>query len=332
VFLLGAGVSSAFKLPNTPALLKELDSAAAGWGEVGADLKSRLTQAYEFLYPDAIYHHYQPDVVDFFSALSAFVGMGTGWPGTSLKDGPELLRRLKRGIAHLLITKERAIDTNALRRHSYLSRVVRPGNIVITTNWDTLVERFAELNDIPLRRAASSGKFRDTEVVLLKLHGSIDWCAPGAASRPWTDVDYAALREQQYGGTQYTIPITTESEPDQLVRIRSSWSALWQTVSSRAREPWLVTMVTGKQDELGPLQSVWRDAYAALGRAHVLEIAGYSLPADDVEVRTLLRAGMQRGNRSAQVRIVNPSPDVHARFRTLLTHDIDSEYVGVPPL
>lgn len=323
VWFFGAGVSSAFGLPNTPALLKCLYDYAS------PDVLGDLESAYQFLYPDAQYNHFQPDVVDFFSALSAFVGVGQGWPGTGLKNGRDLLRALRRSIARLLIERSRQIPAERLKRHEYLTKAVAPGNVIITTNWDPLVERFAELNDIPLRLATSSNKFSPTEVTLIKLHGSVDWTLTSSTSKSYTLEEYANLSERRTDGRTYRIGLPSE-EQEGLVRIRSQWSNLWQRVSSRTKEPWLVTMVTGKQDELGPLRPMWRDAYAALGRARTLEVAGYSLPADDVEVRTLLRAGVMRGYSRPPIRVVDPSPATHARFRTLIAHSIESDYFGVP--
>lgn len=324
VWLFGAGLSSAFGLPNTPALLKALSTVASD------ELERELDVAYRFLYPDARYDHFQPDVVDFFSALSAFVGIGQGWPGTGLKNGRELLRTLRRAIARMLISKAREISDSRLRSHDYLQRAVAPGHVIITTNWDPIVERFAELNDIPLRLSSSSNKFSPTEVTLIKLHGSVDWTLASSTSRPYELEDYATLRELRTSGRSYRAALPDRTGAEELVRVRADWSNMWQRVSSRAREPWLVTMVTGKQDELGPLQSVWRDAYAALGRARKLEVAGYSLPPDDVEVRTLLRAGVMRGRGRPPIVVVDPNPATHARFRTLLSHTIESDYFGVP--
>lgn len=324
VWFFGAGMSSVFGLPNTPALLKELETA------LRPELKARLHAAYEFLYPDAAFDHYQPDVVDFFSSLSAFVGVGTGWPGTGLKDSQTLLRELRREIAHLLIRRTKDIGDARVRDHSYLNDVVQPGHVVVTTNWDPIVERHAELRGIPLRRARESGKFSATGVTLLKLHGSVDWTTNQTVKRAYDLADYAALTELQTPGRQYRIalpPIVPGQ--DELVRVRANLGDMWSRVSSRATEPWIVTMVTGKQDELGPLQSVWRDAYAALGRATTIEVAGYSLPSDDVEVRTLLRAGVMRGRADPVLRIVDPSPPVHTRFRSLINHQIQSDYGGV---
>ena len=57
----------------------------------------------------------------------------------------------------------------------------------------------------------------------------------------------------------------------------------------------MITMARGKAGDLGPLRDVWRDAYGAVSRAQRLEIVGYSMPPDDIEIRTLLRAGVLRG-------------------------------------
>lgn len=160
----------------------------------------------------------------------------------------------------------------------------------------------------------------------------MDWVANGAVRREYDLADYASLSElSNSSGRAYRIGLPPQSDAfNDLVRVRADWNNLWSRVSSRANEPWIVTMVTGKQDELGPLQSVWRDAYAALGRASEIEVAGYSLPADDTEVRTLLRAGVMRGNARPALKVIDPSPPTHARFRTLIDHEIISDYAGVP--
>ena len=325
VWFFGAGVSSAFNLPNTPALLKELEP------NLRPDLLADLQDAYKFLYPDAVYDHYQPDVVDFFSSLSAFVGVGQGWPGTGLKDGTGLLRSLKREIAKMLITRARDVPAPRLRDHPYLAECVQPGNVIVTTNWDPLVERCAELRGVPLRRTRSSGQFSEHAVTLLKLHGSVDWVAAGAVRRDYDWNDYASLSElSNPTGRHYRVPLPERGDNRaSLVRVRAEWGNLWSRVSSRATEPWIVTMVTGKQDELGPLAPVWRDAYAALGRASTIEVAGYSLPPDDTEVRTLLRAGVMRGSVRPDITVVDPAPATHSRFRTLIKHKIESDYGGV---
>jgi hypothetical protein len=70
---------------------------------------------------------------------------------------------------------------------------------------------------------------------------------------------------------------------------------------------------------------MWDDAYRALCAAKELRIIGYSLPDDDVEIRTLLRAGVARGSHPTVV-VQNPEPGVHVRVRTFVMRTAKSDY------
>jgi hypothetical protein len=331
VFFVGAGLSSAFGLPNTPSLINEAVAFSrtprAAWLK-DEDLKGKLDRAFRFFYPDAAYVGFQPDVVDFFSTLRTYLDVGAGLVGTGFADAPELYRLLRRAIAHLLVDRTRAIDAEAFAKHGYLSEMVRPGNIIITSNWDCLIEYFASLNGIPLRLTSATRHFPATEVGLLKLHGSIDWCQVSARATHHDDDDYATLKERQFVDRirRHALPI----DPAEILRVRSlPINNAWQRIKTRTREPHMVTMVTGKSDDLGPLREVWRDAYRALSRASELEIVGYSLPPDDVEIRTILRTGIQRGNKVPKLTVLNPAPDVHYRVRNFLDRTARSEYLPI---
>jgi hypothetical protein len=78
------------------------------------------------------------------------------------------------------------------------------------------------------------------------------------------------------------------------------------------------------------LQHIWRSAHDALSAAKTIELIGYSLPHDDVEVRALLRAGLKRGPRDARLVVRNPSPDVHDRVQNYLDRQASSNYVPFP--
>ncbi len=114
------------------------------------------------------------------------------------------------------------------------------------------------------------------------------------------------------------------------MRLRDSASR--EVVRSRASEPHMATMSHGKTGELGPLRQLWRDAYGALSRAARLEVVGYSMPPDDIEIRTLLRAGVERGADLGQVVVRNPTPDVHDRIRRYLDRNVESDYRGISML
>ncbi len=329
VFVVGAGLSKALGLPNTAELLDgvfDLAKRKKRW-LISEKLPRRIEDAFKHFYPDARHKGYKPDVVDFFSALRTYVDVGAGFVG-GFHDAPELYRSLKFAIAHLLIEKLRECDADLRAGHAYLGEVVQPGNIVITSNWDLVIERYAQLHAIPLRFAGHDSN----AVVLLKLHGSVDWCAGSAMVSKYPESDYAMLVERLFASGKYSPSLPHRPELDEtVVRIRAleHWSDAWRKVTSRASDLHMVTMARGKAGDLGPLQPVWRDAYSAISRAAELEIVGYSLPPDDIEIRTLLRAGIRRGSSPRKLIVRNPAPDVHDRVRRYVSESARSDYRAI---
>ena len=243
-----------------------------------------------------------------------------------LKDAPELFRALKFAIAQVIIERLRAVDAQLAHGHAYLDRVVQPGNVVVTSNWDVALERYAHHRGIATRLTG----YDPGEFVVLKLHGSIDWCAMGRRTRGYPDSDYASLRER-IQATPYPVKLPTDDAEVVRIRMLENWNRNWSRISSRARDLHMVTMARGKSGDLGPLQEVWRDAYSAISRASRLEIVGYSLPDDDTEIRTLLRAAIQRGGGPKLV-TRNPAPDVHERVWRFLDRAAVPDYSAVSPL
>lgn len=173
--------------------------------------------------------------------------------------------------------------------------------------------------------------------MILKLHGSLDWLA--ARDRPrhrnnrarYGDSDYCSLDERLGGTRPYTKQVPSGDRD--LIRVRAfeNLGRAWMQVKSRADRLHMVTMGTGKGSRLGELEPVWEAAYHALSRAKSLTVVGYSMPPDDIEIRTLLRAGIMRGGGPGPtVTVRNPSPDVHHRLRSILDREIISDYRSVP--
>jgi len=328
VYFIGAGLSCALGLPNTAGLITGLlDQLKKDPWRHSAQLEDLMKTAFHAFYPDARDKGFRPDTVDFFSAVKMHAELFDGYPG-GVKDAPELYRKLKFGIAHLLSQRLRDCDSMLATPHPYLSGVVQKGNIVITSNWDFGLERYAELHGVPVRFRGH----RDTELVVLELHGSIDWALGEHMRTDYPDTDFATLNEQLFGPRPYSPALPEDgTRRGTVVRIRAleNWTQAWNRVSSRSSEPFLVTMARGKAGDLGPLDPVWSDAYKALSRAKTLEIVGYSMPDDDTEIRTLLRAGIKRGAGPDEVVVRNPSPDVHDRVRRYLERRITSNYLPV---
>ena len=147
----------------------------------------------------------------------------------------------------LIVRAKAAEDHEAFERNGFLAQNLRPGNIIVSSNWDDLIERYCAKFDIPLRLPSSSHEFPNDELTLLKLHRSVDWCAVEHCDAAYDATQFAALSELQNPRRKYTQSVPTD--PKALVRVRGARGETWRRVKSRAREPWLVTMVTGKRDK-----------------------------------------------------------------------------------
>lgn len=325
MFFLGAGFSCASGLPNTAALLDSvhrLAEANASWG-VSRNLGTRLQDAYAFFYPDKG-AGFRPEVVDFFSVLTAYIqidrsGLPDGFPDR------ELLADLRFAIVHVLCENLKVVTNAELgSNHELVDRMIQPGNIVITTNWDTLVERAADARSVKYRLC---GRPAYGELLVLKLHGSIDWLQPSRVKKPLGKKSYAELTEICGSGRPGTSRPTATSP---VIRTRvSNPGATWRTIKGATSDPFMLTMTPGKADSLGPVLDLWEHAYRSVSAAETLEVIGYSMPVDDIEIRTLLRAGVLRGPNDPEITVRNPAPDVHARFRELIFRDVQSDYMAV---
>lgn len=327
MFFLGAGFGKAAGLPNTAELLTavhELSDANQHWG-VSREIGTRLDVAYGYFYPD---HgtNFRPEVSDFFTMLATYMdisgeGLPQGFPDRTL------LTDLKFAIAQILSDRSKAAAPGLVLAHPVLDAIIQPGNVVITSNWDVLIEKAAQLRGIPVRL---SGPPADSSLVLLKLHGSVDWSLRIHCKHPVGIAKYASLENLMF---------SARSRPQALaackvVRVQAleSWTRMYQIVKGYTSEPFMLTMARGKSDRMDPLLPIWTDAYRALSSAGLVHVIGYSMPSDDVEIRTLLRAGYERGALNPRVVVRNPSPEVHVRFRTQVTREIESDYRPVPPI
>jgi hypothetical protein len=323
-YFLGAGFSRSVGLPNTAELLTDVHALAKRDGLV---LEEHLKAAYRYFYPEEA-QSFVPEVVDFFSVLRAHEDVAKGMPGAFAH--PELLNDLRLAIARLLCERTRDLSIPE-DGWAGVERIIRPGSVIITSNWDLFVESYAHHRGIPLRLGGQPG---EDHVTLLKLHGSVDWSHTDHRRRDQPDGDFAALREMQNPARQYAVAIAGE----RVLRIRAieNMTRSWQFIKARTSRPLMITMSLGKTIDMEPIHSMWEDAYYALSATRHLRIIGYSMPADDIEIRTLLRAGIARGasnprGAAAQVTVMNPETQVHIRVRTLVSRTAQSDYRAFIP-
>jgi hypothetical protein len=319
-YFLGAGFSRSLNLPNTAELLGEVHTwARAG----GLAIDRHLREAYRYFYPEEA-ATFVPETVDFFSVLRAYQDVASGLPGAF--PYASLLADLRMAVVQILCNRTRDI---AIPDDGWLNvdRIIRPGNVIITSNWDPLVEHYARVRGIPLRLG---GRPSDHQLTLIKLHGSIDWTARDERRPDQPTADFAAIRELQNSPRSYSVSIAGE----RVLRIRAveNMNRSWQFIKARTRRPLMVMMSQGKTVDLVPILGMWADAYYALSATRHLRVIGYSMPADDIEIRTLLRAGIARGRtHRGRVTVLNPETGVHVRMRTYVLRGASSDYSSFVP-
>lgn len=312
-YFLGAGFSSAFGLPNTTVLLTRVHEMARKRGD---SIDRHLKAAYKFFYPEES-ASFIPEVVDFFSVLKAYEEVAKGLPGGF--EHPALLTDLKLAITRILCEAVRDLPIpNA--GWGTVENIIQPGSVVITTNWDLLIEKYARARNITLRLG---GEPSHNVFTLIKLHGSVDW-SMRSDLRSGAD-SYVPTRQLQNAVPPRSIDVTAN---DVVVRIQAveNMQRSWQRIKRRTNRPHMIVMSQGKTEETKPIKSMWDDAYRALSRAKSVHVIGYSMPPDDIEIRALLRSGVARGPSEAQVTIHNPDPSVHLRVRTYVQRTSRSEY------
>jgi hypothetical protein len=318
-YFLGAGFSRSVGLPNTAELLREVHDLAARDGLV---IGAHLGDAYKYFYPDEA-KTFRPEVVDFFSVLRANEEVSRGMPG-AFEHG-SLLTDLRFVIARILCEKTRDLEIPDVG-WANINEIIKPGSVIVTSNWDVFVEHYARAMKVPLRLGGPPG---NSHVTLIKLHGSIDWTETSHRRDHRPDAEFAALQEMQNAVRSYTVTVPHQD----VLRIRAveHMNRCWQFIKARTTRPLMITMSFGKTAEMEPIHSMWEDAYYALGATKHLRIIGYSLPADDIEIRTLLRAGVARGPQSASVTVRNPETQVHTRVREQVLRTARSDYRAYIP-
>lgn len=206
-------------------------------------------------------------------------------------------------------------------RRDYLRRrlgQLEAGDLVVTLNWDTTVERTLAEEDRwhpttgygftkelcigtsspeagEPRRAAPS---RVSEISVLKLHGSAGWYSNRRGELYFRHPSYLQCFSFEKPLVDPREPPPGSGPPEGSVLMYPSYL---------------------KQLKSHEMQSVWHHTARGLEKAHHVEIWGYSLPESDTAVRVLLnplRFRLDAG--SVAVDVHDPNPEVQERWREFL--------------
>lgn len=201
---------------------------------------------------------------------------------------------------------------------------LKPGDTIITFNWDTLVERtlgelrmwspidgygFSKELQIsadtirgPVTVPIPDNELTPSDVHVLKLHGSFGWIR-NDENVVFDDVRYLD-----------GFPFKFKSQPLGSRLVDPEYDPIWHSDGPGFLYPSFL-----KGLEWPVLQTVWRQAAEVLSRADTVDIFGYSLPPSDVAARALLHV---LGNRTTQghvqVSITDPKEAVLLRWKQFL--------------
>lgn len=199
--------------------------------------------------------------------------------------------------------------------HEFVARL-EPDDVIVSFNYDVLVERSltaqrkrfrrfpTRFSEIFMTHSTVDSDAEEGEILLSKLHGSIDWVSrrsfdrTQALYRRWSDdstADFSLSRDLLFGpdGVTSTNPLVEGPRPEedplsdieQLTDLDAYYSN--QQVASQ-HPPLLLPPSRAKQLYGNPLRPFW-EGMGRLGWAWGgLNIVGYSLPPDDVYTRQVL--------------------------------------------
>lgn len=172
---------------------------------------------------------------------------------------------------------------------------------IVTFNYDLLAERVltrlgvrytyvpAMLFPAAGRRHQRASPGRDSEVPILKVHGSCNWgicreCGAGVF-----------VYEQPYpvGRSLSTCP----------------------TCRTGLIRPFIIPPIENKFRSMGPLMKIWKDAINRFREADSITFVGYSLPATDPEVAQFINV-LQQSERLEAVEVVSGGdPEIRERYQ-----------------
>lgn len=301
VFVLGAGASASCGLPVAQYLLGK---ALAHLQGINGKMSDGITDLLEYLYPNFnVAQRNYPNIEDFMNLIEMAMEFNSEayirsslWPtGRLQRVNGHIIQMITDYIWNMMQTcRAEPVD-------KFVAECLRPGDTIVTFNWDLTVEKALERskNDLDFWYTPS------TDVLLLKPHGSIDWFRkadlPKTLSNPVRKID----------DELYVYPEFTLARNEQLKGIT----------------PVIVPPVSHKDFKRHRFfKETWRRVYRKIAAATDVFFIGYSLPKEDQFARLVLSRALLNNRRRIEkakakplnVTVVNPDEGAQVTFMKLL--------------
>jgi len=240
---------------------------------------------------------------------------------------------------------QREFNANEWETLRRFGQLLRPGDTVVTFNYDSTVERVL-LNLGKWSPADGYGErlvfqksrydktpviFGDSQVKVLHLHGAVGWYRKPSVRQDFPMKTGGAIPPE----ARTPAPIETKISIDPIVlRDFGIYTAVDASLPSRPPDEYQILLhpsflkdYAGEESGNAVFIKMWRMAAEALRSADRVVIIGYSLPLADSAAWTLLLANCD----AARTTVVNPDPSVMNRYRRLLIQSLPRIYEWAPP-
>jgi hypothetical protein len=265
IYILGAGFSKTFGLPLASEFLLRLSEESENKMFI-----HRIDSTCRQFYPTFVSacKNY-PNIEDFFNYNYSLTNYVRLWGDYSNKYVDNFISEFVFEIADYLNKKSRSLNsTHEYYLDKFCSKV-NPGDVIITFNWDTILERFLEKKK---KKISFLFVENSEDITILKLHGSIDWVKTMGIYSP----DCKKLLVVKDYKEEESTNILRYDEDDFLSKMRID-----------KFEPYIIPPLAYKDEMVKPLGHIWGSAYSALCKIKTKVFVGYSFPQEDTLARIL---------------------------------------------
>lgn len=302
VFILGAGFNAPLGMPLTAELLSEVHSVAARKPWHGRNGKPALRGMADWLvetlnwyYPTAGIDHKGiesgaaaktfnlEEFLSFVAATSAMqLKSGQRWD----EQGDEFSGHLKAWLGEAIELQQRA---GMKHLPGYYLKFIDSlqDAVVLTFNWDTVLERLLERRGVAYRFDLD-GALAEGAVPLIKMHGSVDW--------------FSMNVEQDRGKPDWLRLDPVGDSFEGLGRARGDLLRCYE----HKLTPWMVLPSFDKIFQMLNLGKVWQLPWLWLEDELEIVVIGYSIRPDDYHSRAFMYPRLVRGSRNGmRVKVVD---------------------------
>lgn len=298
VFIIGAGFSVAAGLPLTSELLQLLHKKASekkyynSEGEVTMGQAEVLLQELRYYYPMQNVTHKRiengelnyinlEEFLSFVAAESAFLH-----PSDHFNEhGSKFLAFLKQWLGEIIY--ERQIKSFNKIPDFYNKFIKQLQNsLLLTFNWDTLIEILFESQKIKYRYQLNVENFeeRNKSIPLLKLHGSIDWFSS-------KDNEEGNIVSEQFTNLGYGFK--------NLNKINGDLSKHYNNYLS----PWIIIPNYDKLNQLKTYGELWETPARYIDDNLEIIFIGFSFRKDDFHTRAFMYPKLVRDSKSGHLNV-----------------------------